>query len=326
MRVGWVVHRTLEGGPTRFRKVPPPVSMRVVNVARWINRHSARMRCEMYRPDGRYDAVVFFKTMDARSREEAERVRAYGGKVVFDANVNYYEIWGSFPIEDTRPTPQQQEEAIAMTTLADWVVADSSYILGVVRRFTDRASWIPDNVDMRRFRRPRHHRPVRPVRLVWSGVAKKAASLLEIRDALASLAGFELVVVSDAPPPSLPRLGEALPCRYVRWGERSYARLLRTMDVIVSPRSLTNSYDLGHTEYKITLGMAAGLPAVASPQQAYVEAIGDSGGGIIAADDAAWRDALLTLRDPAVRAEMGARAREVVLARYSTPVVARQYE
>ena len=27
---------------------------------------------------------------------EAERIRAHGGKVVFDANVNYYEHWGIF--------------------------------------------------------------------------------------------------------------------------------------------------------------------------------------------------------------------------------------
>lgn len=326
MRVGWVVDRTLEGWPTRFRNVPPPVSMRVVNVAKWMNRHSGRIRNEMYRSDRRYDVVVFLKTMSERDQEEARRVQSRGGKVVFDANVNYYEIWGDYPIENTRPTELQQQQAIAMTELADWVVADSSYLLGVVRRFNERSSWIPDNVDLGRFGRLRRHRAEEVVRLVWSGTSTKAASLLEIEDVLRSLEGFELVVVSDLLPPSLARLQRVVPCRYVRFTERRYARLLQRMDVIVSPRALTNPYDLSHTEYKITLGMASGLPAVASPQQAYAEAIGHAGGGVIAHDDGEWREALLRLRDPELRAELGGRARRTVEECYATPVVASRYE
>jgi glycosyltransferase involved in cell wall biosynthesis len=83
---------------------------------------------------------------------------------------------------------------------------------------------------------------------------------------------------------------------------------------------------MGHTEYKITLGMAIGLPAVASPQQSYVEAISYAGGGLIARDDAEWRGALERLTtDLAFRVELGQQARRTVLERYSTPVVAGMY-
>jgi glycosyltransferase involved in cell wall biosynthesis len=71
--------------------------------------------------------------------------------------------------------------------------------------------------------------------------------------------------------------------------------------------------------------MAAGLPAVASPQRSYVEAIEADGGGIVADTAAEWRAAFERLRDPEVRAELGARARRTVEGRYSTPVVARRY-
>ena len=67
---------------------------------------------------------------------------------------------------------------------------------------------------------------------------------------------------------------------------------------------------MGHTEYKITLGMAVGLPAIASPQQSYVEAIGAHGGGIIARSTAEWVDALQRLQsDATLRGRMGAFAR-----------------
>ena len=92
--------------------------MRVANVARWLNR-SSRIRNELYRPGRRYDVVVFAKAMDDRAQGEAERVRASGGRVVFDANVNYYEIWGEYDVPRTKPTEEQRHDAETMTRRAD---------------------------------------------------------------------------------------------------------------------------------------------------------------------------------------------------------------
>jgi glycosyltransferase involved in cell wall biosynthesis len=326
LRVGWVVADTLARRRRPFWSLPAPVRMRVANTARWLNANMPELRNEAYRRSRRYDVVVFFKTMDAPAQAEAERIQAYGGKVVFDANVNYYDVWGEYDIPGTRPTPEQQRDALAMTRGADWTVADSSYLLDVVRRQTDRASHIPDNVDPRRYRPADASADDGPLRLVWSGVAKKAQPLLQVADALAALREAELLVVSDEEPAVLAELRHAIPCRFLRFGERRYARVLRAGDVIVSPKRLVNGYELAHTEWKITLGMAAGLPAVASPQQSYVEAIEHAGGGVVADGPGEWRDALTRLADdPALRRELGARARRTVLERYSTPVVSRTY-
>jgi glycosyltransferase involved in cell wall biosynthesis len=300
--------------------------MRSANIARWIDRHDRRFRNELYRRERRYDVVVFVKAMDEATQAEAERIAGYGGLLVFDANVNYYEVWGEYDVAGTAPTPRQRQNAIAMTALADWVVADSSYLAEIVRKHTDRVSWIPDNVDTRTFRPPRRRsRAPGPLRLVWSGMAHKARHLLVVRDVLSSVSSLELLVVSNEPPEALAELKEAVPCTFEQFSLRGYARLLRDCDVIISPKQLHNSYELGHTEWKITLGMAAGLPAVASPQQSYVEAIEHRGGGIVAEGHAEWRTALERLRDPGLRGELGGRARETVLDRYATPVVARQY-
>jgi glycosyltransferase involved in cell wall biosynthesis len=297
--------------------------MRAANIGRWINRHQRGLRNELYRPSRRYDVVVFVKAMDAAAQEEAARIQDGGGRVVFDANVNYYEIWGEYELPNTRPTDEQQRDALAMTRLADWVVADSGYLLQVVRKRTDRASWIPDNVDTRLFRPPRR-RSGNGLRVVWSGIAAKARPLLDVREAL-TVADAELIIVSNEEPAELAELRHSVPVRFVNFSLRRYAQVLREADVIVSPKRLVNGYELGHTEWKITLGMAAGLPAVASPQQSYVEAIAHRGGGIIAAGAGEWWVALERLRDGAFRAELGRRARETVVERYSTPVVARQY-
>jgi glycosyltransferase involved in cell wall biosynthesis len=326
VRVGWIAADTLGDSPRRLSRLHAPVSMRITNIAFWINAHSGRVRNELYRPGRAYDVVVFFKTMDGRSQEEADRIKKRGGNVVFDANVNYYEVWGDYQIEGTEPTPEQQHDARAMTELADHVVADSSYLLDVVAPLNQHASWIPDNVDTALYRGRRTHRATTPLRLAWSGVAKKADHLLDVADAFASVAGLELVLVSDRLPDAMRSLSESLPCRYVRFSDTRYAATLRRCDVIVSPKRLVNAYEVAHTEYKITLGMAVGLPALASPQRSYVEAIEHRGGGIVATDLSEWRVALERLReDAAYRAELGERARRTVRERYSTPVVARRY-
>src|SRR5207253_5830940 len=130
-----------------------------------------------------------------------------------------------------------------------------------------------------------------------------------------------LVAVSDARPPELDELAEVADVTYEPFSLRGYARTLRGCDAIVSPKRLVNGYELGHTEWKITLGMAVGLPAVASPQQSYVEAIGHRGGGIVAGSPEEWTEALGRLAaEPAWREELGARALETVRERYATPV------
>lgn len=324
LRVGWVTAETLTSTRRTFRDHQPPVSMRVNNTAFWITANAPEVRSEVYRGDRTYDVVVFFKAMDERCQAEAQSIQAAGGRVVFDANVNYYEVWGAYNVEGTQPTEQQQRDAVAMTTLADCVVADSSYLHEVVRRINPNATWIPDNVDLRLFRAQRRHDHTGRLRLIWSGMAHKAGPFLSVIDALVTV-DAELVLVSNAVPPVFDALQKALPCTYVRFSERRYASELARSDVIVSPKLLENAYELAHTEYKITPGMAVGLPAVASPQQSYAEAIGDRGGGIVAGSVNEWREALERLRAPEVRSELGARAMETVRDRYSTDVTARTY-
>ena len=324
--VGWITYDSFPRRKTRFAELDSFTVMRAGNVAQWINHHHPGIHNELYAPDRRYDVVVFQKMMDARCQSEADRIQRHGGKVIFDANVNYYDIEGDYFIPGTQPTPQQQQDAVRMTTLADWVVADSTYLAEVIARLNPRVTWIADNVNLEIYKGLRRHSAAAPLRLIWSGIGKKAAHLLEAKDAFAAVPGLELVIVTDEPPSCLAELERALPCRVVKFSDRAYARALMNADVIVSPKRIANAYERGHTEYKIALGMAVGLPAIASPQQSYIEAIGAHGGGIIATTTADWIDGLRRLQaDPALRARMGAMARRTVRERYATPVIAKQY-
>ena len=327
IRVGWITASTLAGTtPERLGNLGSVPDMRISNTATWINRNSRTIWNEIYDPSQNYDIVVFVKAMDGACRRESERVRSAGGKVVFDANVNYYEIWGTYDIDGTRPTAQQQADAVAMTRTADLVIADSTYLQAIAEKHNSNVRWVPDNVDLGVFGHSPHREKTSPIRLVWSGVSKKARPLLGLKEILTGLDNVELVLVSEARPGAMDDLQTGMPCRFVPYTNRDYARTLKTCHIIISPKNLINGYEMGHTEYKITLGMAAGLPAVASPQQSYLEAVGHKGGGLIADSHEAWSDALGQLcGDHRLREQMGEAAAETVRERYSTPVVARRY-
>jgi len=326
MRVGWITYDSYPDRKRRFAELEASTRMRAGSIGRWINEHSDAFHTEVYRPGEPYDIVIFQKVMDARAQADAAAIRARGGSVVFDANVNYYDIWGDYFVDGTRPTGQQQRDALAMTTLADWVVADSSYLAGIIRPLNPRVTHVSDNVNTDIYRGERAHRPHAPVTLIWSGMVRKAAHLELLVDVLPAVPNVALVLVSDRPPEIMRLLGSRIPVHFVPFSDRRYARALLDADVIISPKRLCNGYEMGHTEYKITLGMAVGLPAVASRQQSYVEAIGAHGGGLLADTPEEWERALRTLADDAtIRGDRGARARRTVLERYSTPVVARQY-
>lgn len=321
IKVGWITAE-FPRRPSRravWLKSGAMVTMRYRNVALWLNRHG--FRNSFYRADENYDVVIVIKTFTDAVLGEVNRLRRKGTKVIFDANVNYYYIWGDYTDPKTQPTPELQRAAKQITRLADHVIADSEYLRDVIRDFNPRVTWIPDNVWPLLFRPAKHRARSGQLRLIWSGIAFKADELLLIKEALAAVAGLELWLVTDARPPVMDSLGGKV--RWFRYSDPYYALLLSRADAIISPRYLNNGYNLGHTEYKISLGMARCLPAIASPQPAYVTAIHADGGGIICDSPSEWAAAFTRLRDDVgLRLEMGRAARRTVEEHYLTPVVA----
>ncbi len=330
-RLGWITDRGL---PRRWHhRWYMPLSdagvMRFRNLVREMRALDPALVHELYRPGGRYDLLVVLKCVTDEVRAVCEAQRQRGVKLVFDANVNYYSVWGDFPVPNTRPSPGQQLNAMALTTTADGVVADSSFIAGECRRYNARVVHIPDNVNLAVFARTRRHRPSPKITLVWSGISQKAFHLSLIEGVLRRFAGrVRLWLVSNNQdyPECIKRLSAFLEVRHFDFSLKRYAGILRESDLIISPKLLNNSYELGHSEYKITLGMAAGLPALASPQRSYIEAVSHRGSGLICTGEEQWHEALEQLTaDAERRGRLGAEARKTVEERYASPIVAKQY-
>lgn len=301
-------------------------------------------RYELYRPGRRYGVVVFLKSMGPRCLSLARDLKARGTRVVFEANVDYYSRFdGETPLDAMAPSDKQRADAIAITTAANGVIGSSRHLTTICETFNPRATWVPDNVNLR-LRPARWGGPaVRDGKLQvwWSGMAAKLFEFLAAESAWLAVADrVHLHLVTDDVARARGRWPSAVAARL----EALLARVPHTFHrfrditdllsryaaggVIVSPRFLDTPYNLGHTEWKITLGMACALPALVSPVPSYRDVAERAGAGAVTIcetpDD--WRVALEgCLAAPADLVARGEAAETVVRDHYETGVVARRH-
>ena len=310
--------------------------MRYRWIAREVAQHGAQYSA--YHPLGRYDAVVFLKSMSDESHRLAQCLRARGTRVIFDLNVDYLTpASGTFYYEGMAPSPEQRRQALAMMAASDALIADSSHLEKICRLQHPSVRWIPDNVDLRRAPPRRAWSRTGKLDLLWSGEAMKLFELLCIEEVLREFAGhIRLTLVTNSLTaldrwfePWKGRLEKLLASvEHTIMPFRSVGELLKIYargGVFISPRFLDNTYNLGHTEWKITLPMACGRVALGSALPSYLDVAERSGGrGLRVCREAAeWRENLDAILSGRFDFESEENAARVVIARhYSTPVIA----
>lgn len=151
--------------------------------------------------------------------------------------------------------------------------------------------------------------------VVWIGLPENLMYLEMVRPALERLAGrhrgLRLRVVSSAAPG-----WSAPPVEHVRWTAGGEAAALASAGVGIMPLA-DDDWSRGKCAFKILQYMAAGLPVVASPVGANLEAVADGETGLLArtADD--WERAVgRLLTEPGLARRMGAAGRRRVEERY----------
>lgn len=342
LEVGFVIDGQLPRWPRVWQWVRGCPSASAVGEMRfgWIAQALPRDRAHysLFRPGRRYDAVVFLKSMSADCQCLAQSLRRRGTRVLFDVNVDYFTpAGGNFYYRGMAPTADQTANARRMAELADALIADSSHLAGVCAKHHANVRWIPDNVSWPIVPPHQPWKPGGKFDLLWSGEAVKLFELLRIEAVLRKFAARVRLVLITNSLTALDRWFEPFKTRFEQLLAsveheiipfRSVAALLPIYargGVFISPRFLDNTYNWGHTEWKITLPMACGRVAFGSPLPSYQDVAARSGGaGLrLCADDAAWTAAL----DEALSGRLDfaseeSAAREVVEKHYRTPIVA----
>lgn len=344
LKVGWIIMNILN--ESRFlHRIKNFDSIGICRY-NWVASHvnsnpEYGLRYELYRPWKRFDALLFLKSMGPESIRLLQKYRNRGCPSIFDANVNYYEIYGNEYYSSMLPTEQQRQNAIEITKDADGVIADSSFLADICSQFNNRVSWIPDNIRMDLVPSYVRWNPnAQKLSLLWSGMATKLFELLSIEKVLLKYAPrIELVLITN----SLTALDRWYPGYKERFESmlnkvqhriipyQSIEHLLKIYSqggVVISPRFMDNSYNLGHTEWKITLAMACGRIVLCSPVQSYINVYNRAKGmGIrVCSTTKDWEKAFEAILSQGLdwEAEETA-ARTVVEKYYSTTVVAQEH-
>jgi hypothetical protein len=299
------------------------------------------IRYELYRPGRKYAGVVFVKSMDWKCVRLLEKLNAHRVATFYDVNVDYFTSpQGNFRYPSMRASSDQRERATAMACGARAVLTSSRYLATIAGSLNSATHWLPDNVPMHWLKRtPKSVASLNtPIALWWSGVSLKLFELLAIKDTLLRYRDrVHLHLVTSAL--SLTKQWETglrenfqtllaqVPHTFHRF--TSIPALLRLYSnapgFVISPRFLDNNYNLAHSEWKITLGMGAGLPALCSPQPSYldVQAAAAPGAVQISNSTADWDEIFETVLSGGWNhCEKAAAARDVVERNYSTEKIA----
>jgi glycosyltransferase involved in cell wall biosynthesis len=145
----------------------------------------------------------------------------------------------------------------------------------------------------------------------FATIAPVIADLLERHPGVELLVGGEVTLA-----PVLARFGaRILRLPLVPWAE--LPTVLASVDVNLAPLAWEHPFVAAKGAIKYLEAAAVGVPTVASPTEAFRDAITDGANGVLAADAAAWHEALTTLiTDPARAGRLGAAAREDVGRRF----------
>jgi len=303
-----------------------------------------RAKYELFKPWVRYDAVVFLKSMGSHCAAAAESLKEKGTKVVFDANVDYYSpAPNNAALQAMIPSPEQRHDAIQMTRLADGVMASSRRLADICSEYSETpAKWIPDNVKLDLIPELKRQEPFRKHRLQlwWSGVSQKSFEFLAIEETLRKfhdqvhlhLVTNSMFLTKDWDKTlkgNFKDLMRQVPHTIHEFDTvEALLKLYRRGGVVVSPRYLDVPYNLSHSEWKLTLGMACGLPGLCSPVPSYEEVAKRAGKQAIRVCHSTeeWNQAFQDLMDHRWEVQAGSKeAIELVRAHYSTEKIAGEH-
>jgi glycosyltransferase involved in cell wall biosynthesis len=283
-------------------------------------------RLRDYARVGRYDLVYVHMNVTPLGTAATERlVRARARRIVYDLEDNVLHGSGGESVNRIAALLKGTGKIRYLIEAADHVVASSPALAetcaGLNRRGA--ATYISSSVDTDRFV-PAPPRPAgAPVTIGWTGTFSSRPYLdllAPVFRRLAERVPFKLRVIGN--------FDYALPgvdLEVVTWTAAKEVEDLQAIDIGVYPLPL-DDWVTGKSGLKAIQYMAFGIPPVATEVGTTPLLIRDRDNGRLVRSDDEWVDALEELvRDPDLRARLGAAARADAVAKYSVSAIAADY-
>ena len=204
---------------------------------------------------------------------------------------------------------------LATARVVDHVVAGNEHLAEIFRGQGCDVSVIPTMIESRHYT-VKVHEATRTPRLVWIG-SRSTIQYVErflpaLEQAAREIPELKLLIIANASV-----TGDALIFEHEEWSEQTESAALCRGDIGIAPTPM-DDWTMGKCGFKILQYMASGLPVIASPVGANAELVQEGITGYLPKTPDDWPHAIKSLAsDHALRARMGAAAREVAVSRYS---------
>lgn len=251
------------------------------------------------------DICLFFRVVKENTIKIASDLKKRGKKIVYLLDVNYLARSGVSEWLN-QVSDENIRNSHSFCEISNLVLCSPSYLVEEVQKHGYSSAYWPPGIDNRHFRAKKEINLSQPV-LVWCGHAFKA----ELLDEIMSVVGSKLLIIAEREP------GIGFPFRFEKWKYKKVPSYLVQADIGIAPRTVDNSYNKGHSFFKILIYLAAGLPVLAAPLPSYCDIIVDGKNGFICqnVDDFKRYSELLT-------PDMGRSAKESALT-YDSAIMAK---
>lgn len=267
--------------------------------------HLEKLGVKSYFNDPSGDICFFFRVINDRLIDIAHGLKKKGKKIVYLLDVNYLERTGeSHWLKQV--TDEHIKNSHIFCQLSDLVLCPSPYLVEVVNKYGYQPAYWPQGIDNKHFKAKTEIRLSNPV-LVWCGYSIKA----ELVEEVARNLRCALLIVADKTPPV------NYPFKFKKWKYKKAPSYILGGDVGIAPRAINNSYNKGHSFFKILVYLACGLPVLVASLPSYSDIVVNGKNGFLCETLDDYRKYY-----ERITPEMGKFAKETAL-QYDSTVMAR---
>lgn len=242
-----------------------------------------------------------------------EHLNKKGAKLIFD-------------FDDAIFLGARKEKLNKVLPFFSWIVAGNDYLLDFAKTINPNSSIIPTVVDTKFYTAKIQNERKPKLTVGWSGssgTAKMCLPLLRnVMEQVSKKMDFTFLVIADKDP----HLDwDVKDIRFKKWTPETEVEGIKQIDIGLMPLSDTE-FERGKCGLKAIQYMAVGTPAIVSPVGVNEKIVTSGVNGYHALTDQDWIKYILELlEDHTLRKEMGEKARQTVLEKYSVEVAFEQW-
>ena len=246
------------------------------------------------------DISIFVRWQNSDAYETALKQKSKGQKIIFDLCVNYFD---EVHIENLKGpvTKSHINDCKKMVSVSDVITCASKYIANRASEYHSTVEYLPDSIDSKHFNLTKNILDFKKNKLsaIWSGVAPKSADLNPIIPIL-KRNKIDLKIISNYKPRFRRHILQWFKfnrTQKIKWSYKTFPSNILKGEFCVAPRTLSNTYNKGHSFFKVGVFLSQGIPAIASPVPSYHEVLQNNVQGRICENLNEWDKTIQEIKE-----------------------------